>query len=145
MYMQGVVLFKKSANRFIWALCCCFFLYWSKCSFSVMEFKNSVHVGGFVDWIELLTELNLSSGQFSFEIIVKSCWMKCLRIWQLIFIIFIFSFDCFILPYVVCTSENKCCLTLKRKVFIFIFNTFISSVKANLELPLLHQLSIQLW
>ena len=51
-----------------------------------------------------------------------------------------FSFDCFFLPYVVCTSENKCCLTLKRKVFVF-----ISSVKANLELPLLHQLSIQLW
>ena len=46
-------------------------------------------------------------------------------------------FDCFTVSCVVCTSENKCCLTLKRNVFVF-----ISSVKANLELPLFRQLSM---
>ena len=51
-----------------------------------------------------------------------------------IFYVYVF---CFIFPYVVCTSENKCYFTLKKKVFVF-----ISSVRANLELSLLHKLSI---
>jgi len=43
--------------------------------------------------------------------------------------------------YVVCTSENKFCLTLKRKVFALYS---VSSIKTNLELTLFHRLSTSL-